>query len=129
MIEMDTLRGQTVAELVKQARNMKDELFHSKFAHATQQLKDPNKIRTMRRDIARVKTALTEKLQGHEHKAKAAHAHEATKTKKAEAKAKTAAAKPAKSAASKAEKSSAEHETAGKKPAAKKTAKAKKAKE
>jgi large subunit ribosomal protein L29 len=116
MIEMESLRGQTVAELVKQARTLKDELFHSRFAHATQQLKDPNKIRVMRRDIARVKTALTEKLQGHEHKA-------AEKS----AKAKTVAAKPAKSAAPKAVKAE-KKETAAKKPAAK-AVKAKKTKE
>lgn len=113
MIEMETLRGQSVAELVKQARTMKDELFHSRFAHATQQLKDPNKIRIMRRDIARVKTALTEKLQGVEHKAK-----------EKVAKAKTAAAKPVKAAAAKAEKAAKapkaeKKEAAAAKPAAK----------
>jgi len=106
MIEMENLRGQTVAELVKQARTMKDELFDSKFAHATQQLKDPNKIRTMRRDIARVKTALTEKLQGIEHKSLG----------KKSVKAKTAAAKPAKAAAPKAE-AAPKKEAAAKKPA------------
>ena len=121
MIEMETLRSQTVADLVKQARTMKDELFHSRFAHATQQLKDPNKIRTMRRDIARVKTALTEKLQGISHKDAG----------KKSVKAKTAAAKPAKAAAPKAE-AAPKKEAAAKKPAAKasdKKSTAKKAKE
>jgi len=125
MIEMETLRGQSVADLVKQARTMKDELFHSRFAHATQQLKDPNKIRTMRRDIARVKTALTEKLQGHQPGQKRLDAKEKV------AKVKTGAAKPVKAAAAKAEKIE-KKETAAKKPAAKATEKksaAKKTKE
>jgi large subunit ribosomal protein L29 len=73
MIEMEALRSESAGDLAKRARLLKDELFKARFQHATQQLKDPNTLRHMRRDIARVKTALTEKTRGIVAKAKGEH--------------------------------------------------------
>jgi large subunit ribosomal protein L29 len=61
MIELESLKGQSVGELVKLARKLQDELFQSRFQHATQQFKTPHKLRELRRDIARVKTLATQK--------------------------------------------------------------------
>jgi large subunit ribosomal protein L29 len=59
MIDVETLKGQSVGELIKLAKKLQDELFQAKFQHATQQLKTPHKLREIRRDIARVKTFAT----------------------------------------------------------------------
>ena len=61
MIELETLKTQSVGELVKLARKLQDELFQAKFQHATQQLKTPHKLRELKKDIARVKTIATQR--------------------------------------------------------------------
>ncbi len=47
-------------ELVKRIKDEEENLIHLKFQKATSQLESPLKIRTLRRDIARMKTALRE---------------------------------------------------------------------
>jgi large subunit ribosomal protein L29 len=47
-------------ELVKRIRDEEENLVHLKFQKATSQLESPIKIRTVRRDIARMKTILRE---------------------------------------------------------------------
>ena len=59
MIDLETIKGQSVGELIKLAKKLQDELFQAKFQHATQQLKTPHKLREIRRDIARIKTFAT----------------------------------------------------------------------
>lgn len=49
-------------ELVKRIRDEEENLIHLKFQKATSQLESPLKIRTLRRDIARMKTVLREIL-------------------------------------------------------------------
>ena len=49
-----------VAELSKRIRDEEENLVHLKFQKATSQLESPIKIRLVRRDIARMKTALRE---------------------------------------------------------------------
>lgn len=61
MLELDSLKKQSVAELVKLGRKLEDELFQLKFKHSTQQLKTPHQLRQLRKDIARVKTLATQK--------------------------------------------------------------------
>jgi large subunit ribosomal protein L29 len=51
----------TDAELDNELRKMKTELFNLRFQHVTGQLENPIKLRTIRRDIARVKTVIREK--------------------------------------------------------------------
>ena len=48
-------------ELVKRIRDEEENLIHLKFQKATSQLESPIKIRTLRRDIARMKTVLRER--------------------------------------------------------------------
>ena len=55
------LRELAVEELEQKARETRDELFNAKVKHATGQLEDTAKLRTLRRSIARVETVLLEK--------------------------------------------------------------------
>ncbi len=59
------LREKTIAELNQELTELKDELFKLRFQHAINQLENPLKLRSVKRDIARVKTILREReLQG-----------------------------------------------------------------
>jgi large subunit ribosomal protein L29 len=49
------------AELIRRIRDEEENLVHLKFQKATSQLESPIKIRTVRRDIARMKTILKER--------------------------------------------------------------------
>ena len=49
------------AELLKRMKDEEENLVHLKFQKATSQLESPIKIRTLRRDIARMKTVLSER--------------------------------------------------------------------
>ncbi len=48
-------------ELVKRIKDEEENLVHLKFQKATSQLESPVRIRTVRRDIARMKTVLRER--------------------------------------------------------------------
>ena len=60
-MELKKMREMTEAELVAELKKMKNELFNLRFQHVTGQLENPLKMREVKRDIARVKTALREK--------------------------------------------------------------------
>ncbi len=55
------LRERTQAELEKEERDLKAELFKLRFQLATNQLENPMKLREVKRSIARVKTILRER--------------------------------------------------------------------
>ncbi|MBP7026505.1 MAG: 50S ribosomal protein L29 [Leptotrichiaceae bacterium] len=55
------IRNMSVDELLTQEKELKQELFNLKFQKTLGQLQDTAKIRTVKRDIARIKTILTEK--------------------------------------------------------------------
>jgi large subunit ribosomal protein L29 len=55
------LRGKTPDELRDALVNLKKEAFNLRFQQATGQLENAARIRTVRRDAARVKTILNEK--------------------------------------------------------------------
>ena len=55
------IRNMSVDELLTQEKELKQELFNLKFQKTLGQLQDTAKIRTVKRDIARTKTILTEK--------------------------------------------------------------------
>ncbi len=55
------LREMSVEELVDEGRELSEQLFRLRFQKATGQLEDMMKIRQIRRDLARLKTILTEK--------------------------------------------------------------------
>ena len=54
------LRDKTPAELEKQLKDLKEELFNLRFQHAINQLDNPTRIAAVKKDIARVKTLLRE---------------------------------------------------------------------
>lgn len=56
------IRDLTVEELRKRQKTMSEEMFELKMKHTLGQLSNPLQIRQVRRDLARVKTALTAKL-------------------------------------------------------------------
>ena len=55
------IRGLQITELEKRIREEEENLVHLKFQKATSQLESPIKIRSVRREIARMKTVLREK--------------------------------------------------------------------
>ena len=55
------LREMTDVELNKQLKDLKAELFNLRFQHAINQLDNPVRIETVKKDIARVMTVLAEK--------------------------------------------------------------------
>lgn len=57
----EELREQTVDELRERERDLTRELWQARMDNHTNQLDDTGKIRRLRRDIARVKTLLTER--------------------------------------------------------------------
>ncbi|MBP5410378.1 MAG: 50S ribosomal protein L29, partial [Lachnospiraceae bacterium] len=55
------LRNLSVLELNDQLKELKEELFNLRFQHAINQLTNPVRINLVKKDIARVKTAIREK--------------------------------------------------------------------
>ncbi|HIZ41904.1 MAG TPA: 50S ribosomal protein L29 [Candidatus Gemmiger stercoravium] len=55
------LREMTDVELAKQLKDLKAELFNLRFQHAINQLENPLRIDTVKKDIARVMTVMAEK--------------------------------------------------------------------
>jgi large subunit ribosomal protein L29 len=52
----------TIDELKKKEQDLRKELFNLKFQQATGEIENPLRINTVKRDIARVLTVITEKL-------------------------------------------------------------------
>jgi len=52
----------TVDELKKREQDLRKELFNLKFQQATGEIENPRRINAVKRDIARVLTVITEKL-------------------------------------------------------------------
>lgn len=55
------LKDKSVDELKELEKSMARELWQSRFSNYSNQLDDTDKIRRLRRDVARVKTFLTQK--------------------------------------------------------------------
>jgi large subunit ribosomal protein L29 len=55
------LREMTPAELQRKVEELRRELLGTRLQHAAQQLKSPLKLRSVRREIARVLTIINEK--------------------------------------------------------------------
>jgi large subunit ribosomal protein L29 len=58
------LREQSVEELNQTLGTLEEQLFKLRFQKSTGQIEDPTKIRTVRKDIARVLTVLNERRAG-----------------------------------------------------------------
>lgn len=54
------LRGKTREELINDLNNLNKELFNLRMRHTYQGLPNPLRLRTIKRDIARIKTILHE---------------------------------------------------------------------
>ena len=52
------LREMSNAELTKKLAELKEELFNLRFQHAINQLDNPGRIETVKKDIARIKTVM-----------------------------------------------------------------------
>lgn len=62
-MKANELRELTVAELNAKLKELKQEMFNLRFSNATGQLTNPMQIVKCRKDIARIKTILTEREQ------------------------------------------------------------------
>jgi large subunit ribosomal protein L29 len=92
-MDAEKLRNLTDAELAHQQREMNDQLFRMKFQLKMGQTESLNKIRGLRKDVARIKTIMREKELGLDNGAKSAAAQaEPAAPKKAAAQKKTAGA-------------------------------------
>lgn len=63
-MKMSTLRDMTKDELLQKKNDMIDELFKLQMRKSLKELENPLRLRTIRRDIARIETILTEDARG-----------------------------------------------------------------
>ena len=61
MMKAASWRERSVSELREEVNELKEQLFRLRFKKATGQLENPHKIQQVRKDLARVRTVLTEK--------------------------------------------------------------------
>jgi large subunit ribosomal protein L29 len=61
MIDVAELRDLSVEELEARAKELEDQLFRMRLQQSLGQLDAPLKLRYTRRDLARIKTVITEK--------------------------------------------------------------------
>ena len=60
----EEIKTLSLDQLNAKLKELKNELFNLRFSHATRNLSNPLAIRNVRRDIARVQTAIREKSNG-----------------------------------------------------------------
>lgn len=60
-MKVKELRDMTNEELNSKLKSLKQELFNLRFSNATGQLNNPMQINACKKDIARIKTILTER--------------------------------------------------------------------
>ena len=60
----EEIKALNVEQLNARLKELKNELFNLRFSHATRNLANPLEIRNVRREIARVQTAIREKANG-----------------------------------------------------------------
>jgi len=60
-MKMSELREMTNEELNQQLETFKEEMFNLRFQQSTNRLENPMRLKSVRKDIARIKTLLTEK--------------------------------------------------------------------
>lgn len=59
-MKMSELKDLTIAELRAKGRDLRQELFNLRLQQATSQLEKPARLRTLRRDVARVETRVSQ---------------------------------------------------------------------
>ena len=60
-MRIEEIRDKSNEDLRQELAELKEELFRLRFRHATRQLENPTQLRSVRRDIARVKTIQRER--------------------------------------------------------------------
>ncbi len=60
-MKANELRTKSDEDLNQELVSLKEELFKLRFQHATRRLENPIQLRTVRRDIAKVKTIIRER--------------------------------------------------------------------
>jgi large subunit ribosomal protein L29 len=60
-MKADKVREMSIDELEKKAEELREQIFRMRIQKATAQLDQPGKIREARKDLARVKTTLSER--------------------------------------------------------------------
>jgi large subunit ribosomal protein L29 len=63
-MKLETLRDLTKEELLQKLEELKQELFNLRIRKGVRELDNPLKLRTLRRDIARIETILSEDRAG-----------------------------------------------------------------
>ena len=58
-MKISELKDLTVAELGAKGRDLRQEIFNLRLQQASSQLEKPARLRTLRRDIARIETHIT----------------------------------------------------------------------
>ncbi len=58
-MKMKELKDLTITELTAKGRDLRQELFNLRLQQASSQLEKSSRLRTLRRDIARVETLMT----------------------------------------------------------------------
>jgi large subunit ribosomal protein L29 len=66
-VKAGKIREMAVTEFGKRAVEIREELFKLRFQHATGQLENPVRMRTLRRELARVLTVQHEQAAGRRH--------------------------------------------------------------
>jgi large subunit ribosomal protein L29 len=62
-MKIDEIRSKTNSELEFDLANLKKEMFGLRFKASTEASANPSRIRTLRREIARIKTLVNERAQ------------------------------------------------------------------
>lgn len=58
-MKMSDLKDRTLTELLAQSRDLRQEIFNLRLQQASSQLEKPGRLRTLRRDVARIETQVT----------------------------------------------------------------------
>jgi large subunit ribosomal protein L29 len=58
-MKMSELKDKTLTELLAQGRDLRQDLFNLRLQQASSRLEKPSRLRTLRRDIARVETQIS----------------------------------------------------------------------
>ena len=59
-MKFSELKDLTVAELAAKGRELRQEIFNLRLQQASSQLEKPDRLRTLRRDIARIETRVSQ---------------------------------------------------------------------
>jgi large subunit ribosomal protein L29 len=58
-MKMSDLKDRTLNELLAQSRDLRQEMFNLRLQQASSQLEKPGRLRSLRRDVARIETHIT----------------------------------------------------------------------